>query len=225
MKNKSFTLIELLVVIVIIGILAGVIMISTSSSIDKASIAKLKIFEEGVANNLAANMVSRWKLDEGTGTTANDIWGSNGGTLTNIANPSIATSGWVINENECVAGKCLRFDAIDDSLYHPQVYFPNQTQHSFSVWVKWGTTTPSTYVIPFGGNFGSSSSIYFADGSSKVFYYRVYGQAGTVISGSNTSVLFDNNWHYIIWTVDSLRNVGLYRWKANWKYNQHQQFN
>ena len=34
-KQKSFTLIELLVVIVIIGILAGVIMISTSSSIDK----------------------------------------------------------------------------------------------------------------------------------------------------------------------------------------------
>ena len=48
MKNKSFTLIELLVVIVIIGILAGVIMISTSSSIDKANIAKLKIFEESI---------------------------------------------------------------------------------------------------------------------------------------------------------------------------------
>ncbi|MGI6341031.1 MAG: type II secretion system protein [Minisyncoccales bacterium] len=41
-KNKSFTLIELLVVIVIIGILAGVIMISTSSSIQKANIAKVK---------------------------------------------------------------------------------------------------------------------------------------------------------------------------------------
>jgi len=71
MNNKSFTLIELLVVIVIIGILAGVIMISTSSSIDKANIAKLKVFEESVANNLAANMVSRWKLDG----NANDSWG------------------------------------------------------------------------------------------------------------------------------------------------------
>jgi prepilin-type N-terminal cleavage/methylation domain-containing protein len=52
-KQKSFTLIELLVVIVIIGILAGVIMISTSSSIDKANIAKVKVFEESVQNNLA----------------------------------------------------------------------------------------------------------------------------------------------------------------------------
>ena len=42
-NNKSFTLIELLVVIVIIGILAGVIMISTSSSIDKANFAKAKL--------------------------------------------------------------------------------------------------------------------------------------------------------------------------------------
>lgn len=44
----------------------------------------------------------------------------------------------------------------------------------------------------------------------QVFNYRAYGQAGTVISGSNTSVLFDNNWHYVIWTVDSLRNVRVY---------------
>ena len=63
-NNKSFTLIELLVVIVIIGILAGVIMISTSSSIDKANIAKSKVFEESVQNNLAANMVSRWTLEK-----------------------------------------------------------------------------------------------------------------------------------------------------------------
>jgi len=65
LKQKSFTLIELLVVIVIIAILAGLITLSTSSSINKANITKLKLFEESVANNFAANMASRWKLDEG----------------------------------------------------------------------------------------------------------------------------------------------------------------
>ena len=67
-KNKSFTLIELLVVIVIIGILAGVIIVSTSSSISKANIAKVKVFENSIQNELGANMVSRWKLDEIVGT-------------------------------------------------------------------------------------------------------------------------------------------------------------
>ena len=82
MRNKSFTLIELLVVIVIIGILAGVIIVSTSSSINKANIAKVKVFENSVLNELGANMVSRWKLDEIVGTTTTpDVWGSNTGTL------------------------------------------------------------------------------------------------------------------------------------------------
>ncbi len=40
-KDRSFTLIELLVVIVIIGILAGVIAISTSSAITSSQNAKL----------------------------------------------------------------------------------------------------------------------------------------------------------------------------------------
>jgi len=108
-KNAFFTLIELLVVIVIIGILAGVIMISTSSSIDKASVTKLKVFEESVQNNLAANMVSRWKMDEIINTNKTpDTWGSNTGTLYGTNGlPQVKTSG-------CVTGNCLAFDGIDD---------------------------------------------------------------------------------------------------------------
>ena len=111
MNNKSFTLIELLVVIVIIGILAGVIMISTSSSIDKANITKSKVFEESVSNNLAANMVSRWKLDEIINTNKTpDQWGSNTGTLYGTDGlPSIKTEG-------CVTGNCMEFDGVDDSI-------------------------------------------------------------------------------------------------------------
>ena len=63
MKNKSFTLIELLVVIVIIGILAGVIMISTSFSIDQANITKGKVFANSLRNSLITNLVSEWNLE------------------------------------------------------------------------------------------------------------------------------------------------------------------
>jgi len=99
--NKSFTLIELLVVIVIIGILAGVIMISTSSSIDKASIAKVKVFSEGFSNSLAANMVSAWDADHVDKTTSapswrlTDEWGSNNGTFYDDASTSCSSSGTI----------------------------------------------------------------------------------------------------------------------------------
>ena len=127
MKNKSFTLIELLVVIVIIGILAGVIIVSTSSSISKANIAKVKVFENSIQNELGANMVSRWKLDG----NANDAWGSNNGTLVN--DPILKT------EAECVTGGCYSFDGSNDYIEVAPSTILNQNYTGFTVstWVKY----------------------------------------------------------------------------------------
>ena len=110
-NNKSFTLIELLVVIVIIGILAGVIMISTSSSIDKANMAKSKVFAESIKNNLMLNLVSEWTFDKGSDQAVNriatnddvkDTWGFNDGIV--YGNPQIKGGG------DCISGKCLHFN-------------------------------------------------------------------------------------------------------------------
>ena len=130
-KQQSFTLIELLVVIVIIGILAGVIMISTSSSIDKASIAKSKVFEESIQNNLAANMVSRWRLDEIINTNKTpDQWGSNTGTLYGTNGlPQLRPS------SECVTDGCFKFDGVDDYVSQDNAYF-DQKNISACVWAK-----------------------------------------------------------------------------------------
>ncbi len=103
-KNKSFTLIELLVVIVIIGILAGVIMISTSSSIDKANFAKAKAFSSTVQNELLSNLVSEWTFDEPeeNGKTK-DTWGNNHGTVVGAT-----------QVDDCVFGKCYSFNGVSD---------------------------------------------------------------------------------------------------------------
>jgi len=107
MKNKSFTLIELLVVIVIIGILAGVIIVSTSSSISKANFAKAQAFSNTVQQELLLNLVSEWTFDNASN-LGEDTWGNNNGTV--YGSPVLAI------KEECVYGTCLIFDGVDDYL-------------------------------------------------------------------------------------------------------------
>jgi len=134
MNNKSFTLIELLVVIVIIGILAGVIMISTSSSIDKANIAKLKIFEESVANDLAANMVSRWKLDGNT----NDSWGTSTGTAANIT----YTQGY-----DGTANGAAVFNGTSSYIDCGNASNLTSDYRTFSAWAKFNTISSNMFIV------------------------------------------------------------------------------
>jgi len=107
-KQKSFTLIELLVVIVIIGILAGVIMISTSSSIDKASFAKAQAFSSTVQNELLSNLVSEWTFDN-VSNIGEDTWGNNDAIV--YGNPQLAA--------DCIYRECLIFDGDGDYLSVP----------------------------------------------------------------------------------------------------------
>ena len=200
MNNRSFTLIELLVVIVIIGILAGVIMISTSSSINKANIAKVKIFEESIANDLAANMVSRWKLDEVSGITTPDIWGANTGTLVGVDGlPQLRPS------SECISGGCFKFDGTDDYINcgsNESLDITNKV--TVSAWVKYtayGNTHDSWIALKkasswdengYGLFFGYGNDLYFNMGSSSpVSYIRYY------VSDSTT-----RGWMFIVGAYD-----------------------
>jgi len=134
MKTKSFTLIELLVVIVIIGILAGVIIVSVSSSISKANIAKVKVFENSIQNELGANMVSRWKLDEIVGTTTTpDAWGNNTGTLGDGVTASTYPTSK--EESECVTGKCMYFDGANDYINCGNGTILNVQDITLSIWI------------------------------------------------------------------------------------------
>ncbi len=157
MNNKSFTLIELLVVIVIIGILAGVIMISTSSSIDKANITKVKIFEESFKNDLMLDLISEWKLDNST----TDVWGSNNASWGGAGGPNLSTT--YKSESECVSGTCLDFDGYDDYLEIPCNSSLSPDEATISFWIKL-TSDPNTSAD---NNF---RRIYKAISSSAPFY-------------------------------------------------------
>jgi len=102
-EKQSFTLIEILVVIVIIGILSSFIFFTINDSVEKANIAKSKMFSESIRNNLLLNLVSEWKLDETSGTTFYDTWGSNNGTNNGAG-----------FETDCISGGCVSFDGNDN---------------------------------------------------------------------------------------------------------------
>jgi prepilin-type N-terminal cleavage/methylation domain-containing protein len=96
--KQSFTLVEILVVIVIIGILSSFIFFTINDSVEKASIAKSKMFSESIRNNLLLNLVSEWKLDG----NANDSWGSNDGDN----NGAI----FIDNKSQCISEGCVSFN-------------------------------------------------------------------------------------------------------------------
>jgi len=204
MKTKSFTLIELLVVIVIIGILAAVIIVSTSSSIGKANIAKVKVFENSVQNELGANMVSRWKLDEIVETTTTpDAWGSNTGTLGDGVTAS--TYPTLKEESECVTGKCMYFDGVDDyiDLGTNVMTFPNNS-FTFSVWTnqKGYTNKGSIYNCIAGSGSMSDTGWGLALGSTNQFL--IIGIANEFKTFSNSFLI--DNWHHVVFVQDVVRD-------------------
>jgi prepilin-type N-terminal cleavage/methylation domain-containing protein len=208
--KQAFTLIELLVVIAIIGILSGLIVITMSGVTQKATIAKAQVFSNSLRNSLLMNLVAEWKFDgttaDGTAATADDVldtWGgANNGT---IGGAPIVKTG-----SNCVSGSCILLDGVTDRVTHTAIYFVDLAPQTVSIWVKWATTPPSSYISPYGRGWSGASNIYFSK-NSKVFAIRSVGSsAEQAITGSNSTTVFDNNWHNVVWTIDSSRNAKFY---------------
>jgi len=208
MKNKSFTLIELLVVIVIIGILAGVIMISTSSSIDKANIAKAQVFSESVKNNLLLNLVSEWKFDD-LSNLGKDTWGNNNGILYGPLGTQNLPQ--LQSESECVSGNCLKFDGTDDRVGIPHTNNINFTSiMSAFLWIKGAAQGSNARMIisNWYNNIDSWAMCSFNSSPYKKLEVFLYSNGTTNSSYSkywyvSNPDFFDNKWHHAGYTFDS----------------------
>ena len=189
MKNKSFTLIELLVVIVIIGILAGVIIVSVSSSIDKANFAKAQAFSNTVQNELLGDLVSEWTFDNAS-LPGEDSWGNN--------DLSIYGASY---ESNCFSIGCLNFDTMDDYATSSLVY-NNLHAFTLSAWINpsvIGSFKPIVGTI-YGNN---GRSMLVLEGNKIKFNDYDAG----ILSDDNVSKL--NEWQYVVAVYDN-SNVKLY---------------
>jgi len=205
-KQKSFTLIELLVVIVIIGILAGVIMISTSSSIDKASFTKAQAFSSTVQNELLLNLVSEWAFDEEESTIPTiikDVWGNNDGVVS--GNPQIST-----NES-CIFNKCLNLDGVGDviNLGSASKYGIDE-RFTLNVWFNAREQKDYLTLFERGWSNLGSFDLYIGVSSIRLATKNVLDNR---IDATYTTQIKLNSWHNIVATYDSTKstqNVRLY---------------
>ena len=200
-KQQSFTLIELLVVIVIIGILAGVIMISTSSSIDKANFAKAQTFSSTVQEELLSNLVSEWTFDEGNDQTINrvatnndvkDTWGSNNGI--------VGGSPQIKGGDDCILGKCISLNGSTDYITLNSVTYNLNSGTTFSFWAKKNLEHNG---IIF-GNSGTSSykRIIFLTND------RLYFETDTDGDYCDSYPKRDTSWHY--YTISVVNNGAIF---------------
>jgi len=200
-KQKSFTLIELLVVIVIIGILAGVIMISTSSSIDKANFAKAQAFSSTVQNELLSNLVSEWTFDNASN-IGEDTWGNNHGTLYGSAGSQNLPQ--LQSTSECVFGTCLKFDGTDDYVDCGNNSSLNITKKiTISMWVSVQDFTPIKGILTTNPT-GVAQQTYAVQirEDNKLYFVRANGSTPLY---THTSNLLPNKWIFIIGVDDGIK--------------------
>jgi len=203
MKSKSFTLIELLVVIVIIGILAGVIIVSVSSSINKANFAKAQSFSNTVQNELLGDLVSEWTFNSpAVSGKTEDSWGNNDGTLYGANGfPQLQT------KENCVYGTCYSFDGVDDyiNVNNPVL---GETEISICSWVKKTAYNQFQGIVSdYNSNSYRNFILGYENPENTVTFYVGNGTSTNSISKEGFTA---NQWHFVCGIFKGGDKIGLY---------------
>lgn len=202
--KQAFTLIELLVVIAIIGILSSLIVVSMSGVTQRATVAKAQVFSNSLKNSLMMNIISEWKLNEGTigsAVVAGDVldtWSTNNAV-------TVGSGPIVMGGGDCVLGKCIQFDGIDDYIdFGDMPIIENKNILTVSFWAKPITlsslramvskaaalVTENSLVIETGLSTGNSIILGVGDAATDNYAVTT---AGTISAGS---------WYHVLMAYD-----------------------
>ncbi len=146
--------------------------------------------------------VSYWAFDEGTGSTAYDTVGSNDGTF---AAGNSAPS-WV-SEDQCISGKCLRFDGSDDYVQIPSNSTIGNLTSSLTVsgWIRLNSVSGTQRIF---GSYRGASHDGFAFGTNGTnLIFTSYSIKDYISSGITLTA---NRWYYITAVLDSNYDVTFY---------------
>ncbi|MCK9393762.1 MAG: LamG-like jellyroll fold domain-containing protein [Candidatus Paceibacterota bacterium] len=209
-KSKSFTLIEILMVIIIVGILAGIVIVLTTEAIYKASIAKGQEFSSSINHSLMNDAFVNYNFDNisdskiGTTLGINDIQESWG----NSSAEEVGGSPVVRGGADCIFGKCIEFKGKltcdpeypcgGDSITTNEVGYPmGDNPITLEVWVK-----PKS-VVEYSLLIGKKWSVPTGLGYDNGYYYF-----GIVIADDVWSYRYDtkgvlDRWTHVVGTYSN----------------------
>ncbi|MFA5080384.1 MAG: LamG-like jellyroll fold domain-containing protein [Candidatus Paceibacterota bacterium] len=197
--EKGFTLIEILASVAIIALLAGITMINFIEPQQSANLAKLKSSWAITEGKYIGNLVGKWTFDEGTGSVANDSTDSKN-------NGVISGATWVTTDKNCISGKCLSFDGVNDHIDIPNsTVFDLQTL-SISAWV-YSTNYDQNGFIFEKGPVNTQYSFFFQTGS---LIFRSYNTTPTIDDLSltlSTAGITNSNWYYVVATYNGANKI------------------
>ncbi|MFA5086318.1 MAG: LamG-like jellyroll fold domain-containing protein [Candidatus Paceibacterota bacterium] len=209
----AFTLIELLVVIAIIGILSGLIVVTMDGVTQKANVARGQVFSNSLRSALMLNLVSEWKMNEGTGQYAVDGWSSINGRLGSTSGADDNDPAWA--SSGCVNGSCLDFDGSNDYVKIDNDQRLNIREGSITVssWVKFKNFASISYSeIFYGGATGGGYGYGYMINTSGSICYEIRGSSGVRNFFSINAGLGLNKWYHLVMTFDaSNNNLRMYR--------------
>ncbi|MBI2577934.1 MAG: LamG domain-containing protein [Candidatus Wildermuthbacteria bacterium] len=199
----GFTLVELLIVIAIIGILAGIVMVSMQSRTEKARIAKLKSFSSQVQHRLGMEAAGRWEFEN----SMNDSSGQGkNGTLKNGA--TYAT------DDEKNSRALLLSGGVGPSYDYAEVPQLSEIKDrgTISMWVKPDfapgilvppLTTPEKILFVFNdGNQGTGVNWFMSVNSSG--YLSLFWSSGTYGPRYDVRDWNVGEWHHVVGIWDQI---------------------
>lgn len=143
---------------------------------------------------LKTNLISVWELDETSGTTAYDEFGSNDGTNTSAT----------VNQTGKI-NQCYLFNGSSSNVSMGNVSalnFERTDSFSYSAWYK-GTATDGAIFSKMDTSTGYRGFDLFvtSTGYAKVHIISTWSSNAVAIIG-NTYTINDNSWHHIVGTYD-----------------------
>lgn len=130
--------------------------------------------------------IAYWKLDEGSG-NAND-------STPNAKTGTVSGASWQ-PEDQCVSGKCLKFDGVSNNVTVTGTVYPSTTE-TVSLWAKWNNPTLYQTVFETGNATTGFAITLYTGGYIAVVYNNVDWVVTTTIPNSN-------QWYQITLVRDS----------------------